>query len=113
MPSDDAAIEKMAIRVHDNYSSLPWESLTRSARDRRRRDARNALAAYRKHQREAGIVEVPAARIAELEEGLRELVRINEEHNAAIGKIIGKPLDWKDTYLDRARALLGGPNAGA
>ena len=44
------------------------------------------------------------ARIAALEEGLRELVRINEEHNEAIGKIIGKPLDWKE-HTSTAHAL--------
>lgn len=34
---------------------------------------------------------------------LRELVRINEEHDAAMAEIIGKPLGWKDDYLNAAR----------
>lgn len=37
---------------------------------------------------------------------LAALVRVNEEHNEAIAAIIGKPLDWKDAYLDDARAAL-------
>jgi len=43
---------------------------------------------------------------AELREALAELVRINEEHNAAVEAVTGRPLDWKDSYLDRARAAL-------
>lgn len=37
---------------------------------------------------------------------LRELVQINEQHNAAVEKVIGRPVGWKDSYLDRARSLL-------
>lgn len=37
---------------------------------------------------------------------LADLVRINEEHNDAIAKIIKRPLGWKDAYLDDARAAL-------
>ena len=43
---------------------------------------------------------------AELRAALAEVVRINEEHNAAVEAVIGRPLDWKDTYLERARAAL-------
>lgn len=39
-------------------------------------------------------------------EALEDLVRINEEHNAAVEAVIGRPLGWKDSYLDRARAAL-------
>ena len=42
----------------------------------------------------------------ELYEALNELVTINEQHNAAIGKIMGTPAGWKDSYLDKARAAL-------
>lgn len=41
-----------------------------------------------------------------LVEALAELVRINEEHNASIEAIIGKPFGWKDKYLDKARSIL-------
>lgn len=41
-----------------------------------------------------------------LAEALKELVRINEEHNDAISAIISKPLGWKDDYLNDARAAL-------
>lgn len=43
---------------------------------------------------------------AVLLEALKDLVRINEEHNESISKIIGKPLGWKDTYLDVARKAI-------
>lgn len=42
----------------------------------------------------------------DLYQALSELVRINEEHNAAVAAITGRPVGWKDTYLDRARAAL-------
>jgi hypothetical protein len=41
-------------------------------------------------------------------EALADLVKINEQHNAEISALIGKPLGWKDTYLDAARAALAG-----
>lgn len=37
---------------------------------------------------------------------LRDLVEVNENHNESIAKIIGKPLTWKDDYLDAARAAI-------
>ena len=43
---------------------------------------------------------------ARLREALEGLVKINEDHNAACAKIIGKHPDWKDTYLDAARQAL-------
>lgn len=42
----------------------------------------------------------------ELRAALAELVTINEQHNLVIEEIIGRPLNWKDTYLDRARKIL-------
>jgi hypothetical protein len=42
----------------------------------------------------------------ELVNALEDLVSINEQHNAAIGKIMGAPAGWKDSYLDKARAAL-------
>lgn len=41
-----------------------------------------------------------------LRTALRNLVDINEHHNEAISKIIHRPLDWTDGYLDEARAAL-------
>ena len=46
------------------------------------------------------------ATIQRLAAALKELVRINEEHNEAVSVVIGKPLGWKDAYLDEARAAL-------
>jgi len=37
---------------------------------------------------------------------LQNLVKINEDHNAAVEKIIGKPPGWNDSYLDAAREAL-------
>ena len=37
---------------------------------------------------------------------LADLVRINVEHNAALEKVMGRPADWKDSYLNEARAAL-------
>ena len=45
-------------------------------------------------------------RIRVLEEALRDLVKINESHNEAMESVIGRPLDWKDNYLDAARRAL-------
>lgn len=41
-------------------------------------------------------------------EALDELVKINEDHNKAVQEIIGGgvTLDWKDSYLDKAREAL-------
>lgn len=37
---------------------------------------------------------------------LQELVRINIEHNEATSRVIGRPVLWKDYYLDMARAAI-------
>lgn len=42
----------------------------------------------------------------ELLEALEDLVRINEQHNAAIQSVTGKPAGWKDDYLNQARAAI-------
>lgn len=42
----------------------------------------------------------------ELAEALEGLVRINEQHNEEISKIIGRPIGWKDDYLNKARDTL-------
>jgi hypothetical protein len=47
--------------------------------------------------------------VRELEEAvglLRELVAMNEEHNRAIERIIGRPPMWNDSYLDKAREFI-------
>ena len=43
---------------------------------------------------------------AELLEALEALVRANEEWNAAVEKVIGRPPTWTDGYLDAARAAI-------
>jgi hypothetical protein len=47
-----------------------------------------------------------AAENKRLRGALTALVRINEEHNAAMEAVMGRPLGWKDSYLDEARAAL-------
>lgn len=37
---------------------------------------------------------------------LSALVQINEEHNEAVAAVIGRPVGWKDSELDAARAAL-------
>ena len=37
---------------------------------------------------------------------LANLIRMNEEHNAAVEKVMGRPLNWSDNYLNEARAAL-------
>lgn len=49
----------------------------------------------------------------ELLEALKGLVQINEQHNEAVGKIIKKPLTWKDSYLDAARSAIAKAEGGA
>lgn len=44
--------------------------------------------------------------VSRLREALIGLVKINEEHNAACEKVMGRPLGWKDDYLDAARKAL-------
>ena len=39
-------------------------------------------------------------------QALKDLVKINEQHNKAISEIIGHPIGWKDTYLDEARTAI-------
>jgi hypothetical protein len=43
---------------------------------------------------------------SELLTALRDLVAANEDWNAAVALIIGKPPGWTDEYLDRARAAI-------
>lgn len=47
-----------------------------------------------------------ASENAKMRAALEKLVRINEEHNEAIAKVMGKPLGWKDDYLNEAREVL-------
>lgn len=42
----------------------------------------------------------------ELLEALSELVKVNEEHNEAVSKVLGTPPGWNDSYLDKARAAI-------
>lgn len=37
---------------------------------------------------------------------LRNLVKVNEDHNAACEEVMGRPLGWKDDYLTAAREAL-------
>jgi len=34
------------------------------------------------------------------------LVAVNESHNCAMEKVIGRPTNWNDSYLDAARAAI-------
>lgn len=43
---------------------------------------------------------------AELKAALGDLVKIHETWNASVEKIIGRPPNWGDGYLDKARELL-------
>lgn len=45
-------------------------------------------------------------KIENLRKALSDLVKINEDHNASIEAIIGRPLGWKDDYLNNARQAL-------
>lgn len=44
--------------------------------------------------------------VPDLLAALEGLVKVNEEHNASVETVIGRPLNWKDTYLDAARAAI-------
>lgn len=39
-------------------------------------------------------------------EALKQLVKINEDHDDSIAKILGAPPGWKDEYLDKARSAI-------
>ena len=45
-------------------------------------------------------------RVDALEGALGRLVKMNEDHNAAVERVIGRPLNWTDDYLNEARAAL-------
>lgn len=47
-----------------------------------------------------------AAAAPEFLEALSELVKSNEDHNARVAAIFGKPTGWHDGYLDKARAAI-------
>ena len=49
-------------------------------------------------------------RIERLEKALRDLVKVNEDWNANVQSIIGRPVNWNDSYLDAARAALSHEN---
>jgi hypothetical protein len=51
-------------------------------------------------------IEAQDVAIAELVEGLRALVKQNEDWNAAVMQVTGKPAGWTDKYLSPARALI-------
>lgn len=55
----------------------------------------------------SGSPEFIRADIAErMAEALSRLIQINEEHNAAISRIVGHPIGWKDDYLNESRSAL-------
>ena len=47
-----------------------------------------------------------SAGAAELANALERLIKANDEHNAAIMAVIGKPTGWTDGYLEPARTAL-------
>ena len=59
----------------------------------------------------ADTLERQAGEIERLRGALGNLVRMNEEHNAAVEKVMGRPLNWSDNYLNEARAALTGEDA--
>lgn len=46
------------------------------------------------------------AKLARCVEALGSLIRSCEEHDAAVAAVAGRPINWKDAYLDDARAAL-------
>ncbi len=44
--------------------------------------------------------------VPELLTALKDLVKICEQHDKSISDVIGKPIGWKDTYLDKARSII-------
>jgi hypothetical protein len=58
--------------------------------------------------RAADTLERQAAELERLREALGNLIRMNEEHNAAVEKVMGRPLNWSDNYLNEARTALTG-----
>lgn len=46
------------------------------------------------------------ARAEQYREALAGLVAAHEHWNAGVMKVIGRPVNWTDDYLDKARALL-------
>ncbi len=57
-------------------------------------------------QRKRGTAYYRADIVERLVEALEGLVQINESHNESISKIIGRPLGWKDEYLNASRSAL-------
>jgi hypothetical protein len=52
-------------------------------------------------------IEFVRADIAErMAEALARLIQTNEEHNAAISRIVRHPIGWKDDYLNESRSAL-------
>jgi len=43
---------------------------------------------------------------------LKGLVKVNEEHNGDIERIIGRPPHWNDEYLSAARAAIADAEGG-
>jgi hypothetical protein len=50
--------------------------------------------------------DIAATRVAELVEALRALVTQNEQWNEAVIRVTGRPANWTDEYLSKARALI-------
>lgn len=57
-------------------------------------------------QKAADLIERQAESLEAMASALEGLVRMNEEHNAAVEQVIGRPLNWSDDYLDIARTTL-------
>ena len=53
-----------------------------------------------------GVAFVRADIAERMAEALASLIQINEEHNAAISRIVWHPLGWKDDYLNESRSAL-------
>ena len=51
-------------------------------------------------------LDLHACAITELVEGLRRLVKQNEDWNETVIRVVGRPPNWTDEYLSDARALI-------
>jgi hypothetical protein len=86
MTPDD--METVVERLEEDAKRLGWNSLCSVVS---KADLRALLLDYQERGR-----------------ALANLIRMNEEHNAAVEKVMGRPLNWSDDYLNEARATLKG-----
>jgi chromosome segregation ATPase len=116
---EDARLARVAARRSiPTASQEVWRAEANRQRERiaeleRERDeAREDRDAWlRSADRQMTRAEAAEAKLARVVEALAELVKINEEHNAAVQEVIGRPLNWDDGYLSAARAAIAAARA--